>query len=115
MSEQSTPPLTAAPDPAPAPAAAAGKRTRAPHYDVFELRRLRAADDDGLPIADSGVVMAWVPIASDVAAENDRAAIREAVADRPEAERYGTFWAPLAGALRPRTRRQQVITDDIWE
>lgn len=99
-----------------------GARKRAPVYSVFQLRTLEESGvqmtsvDGAYDAYQPGAkVEAWVLIAENVAAPNDRAAIVAATQDLPEGEGYGTFWAPIAGTLKPRTRRKKITHEDVWE
>lgn len=87
---------------------AGAPRKRAPVYSVFVLREFEEPRS-------TGTVHAWVLIAENVAAPNDRDAITAAASGLPEDERYGTFWAPIAGTLKPRKRGRRVTEEDVWE
>ena len=121
--------MTVEQSPEVAPATAA---KRNPSYDVFELRQLQEPAEGWAVSAEEaeklnrgeaaqgwrpGVdVEAWVLIAQNVRASNDRAAIDLALdrCERVGDARFGTFWAPRVGAFRPRTKTQTVVTQESW-
>lgn len=102
-----------------------GGRKRDPVYNVFERRDLYPVTEFeegevGGPTRtrhDVGdVVSCWELIAENVKAGSDRAAIEHALDQlgREGDDRLGTFWAPLAGAFKPRTRGTVTRTETVW-
>lgn len=99
-----------------AQAAGGRTRTRDPRYDVFERVEMCivAVDEETGEESIGERVAGFVPVDQDVAAANRREAIKCAVSERPEAQRYGDFATVKTGELQEQSRKKKVVEDDDW-